>query len=150
MTPESNELLEQLERENGGPIKWRTYAFLLNREGSKIDGIGGLLYIVGDRLIFEDFESQRPRYLVLGSRRKTYTKTKLQVSLDSITSFMPLTRGDALRVMEGKIPLEEVKPPTGIRKLLDRTVHVLRFTEGDPWFCELFDPEGLEDFLEDN
>jgi len=147
MTPESDELLKQLEHENGGPILWRTYAFLLTQEGRRIGSLGGLLYIVGDRLIFEDFESQRPYYLVLGARRKTYRKTKLQAPIDSVTSLTPLSRSDAQRVMEGKISLDEVKVPSGIRKFLDRTVHALRFTEGDPWFCELFDPAGLGDFL---
>lgn len=155
MNSESEELLRKLEIENGGPILWKTYAFLMTREGRRIGSLGGLLYIVGgigvdtagSRLIFEDFESQRPYYLVLGARRKTYKKTKLQVPVNSISSLMPLTRGDAQRVIMGKIPLDEVKPPSGLHKFLDRTVHAVLFTNGEPWFCELFDPKGLEEQL---
>lgn len=167
MKSESEELLRNLEIENGASILWKTYAFLITREGRRTGSLGGLLYIAGDRernsgelpgggtgntgadgrLIFEDFESQRPYYLVLGARRKTYKKTKLQAPIDSITSLIPLTHGDAQRVIEGKLSLSNVSPPAGLRKLLDRTVHAITFTEGEPWFLELFDPKGLQNYL---
>jgi hypothetical protein len=86
VTSESDKFLRKLEIENNGPILWKTYAFLLAREGRGTESLGGLLYIVGgsrgntaeNRLIFEDFESERPYFLVLGARRKAYKKTKLQ------------------------------------------------------------------------
>jgi hypothetical protein len=157
VTSESDKFLRKLEIENNGPILWKTYAFLLAREGRGTESLGGLLYIVGgsrgntaeNRLIFEDFESERPYFLVLGARRKAYKKTKLQAPLNSIISFKALTRGDAQRIVGGKISLDEVKPPSGLRKLLDRTVYALSFTEREPWFCELFDPSGLENYLKE-
>src|SRR6056297_3118654 len=102
MSSESENLLKQLELENGGKIEWKTYAFLISLNNRSVVSKGGLLYIVDGDLIFEDFESDRPIYRVIGTKQKTYQKTKLKAPLASIVNVQIMTRTNALKTLRGK------------------------------------------------
>ncbi|MEA1910705.1 MAG: hypothetical protein U9N32_03395, partial [Spirochaetota bacterium] len=65
MDEESNKLLAKMELENGGKLEYRTYAQFLGKAGEGTKNLGGLLFFVGDRLIFEDFERQSSTMLLL-------------------------------------------------------------------------------------
>ena len=147
MSTESDNLLKQLELENGGKIKWKTYAFLMARNDRTIVTKGGLLYIVDGVLIFEDFESDRPIYRVIGTKRNAYQKTKLKAQLSSVVEVKPMTRTNALKVLRGTRTLEQVKPPRKLQLLIDRTVHAIRFDDESYWFCEMYDPTNLNGYV---
>jgi hypothetical protein len=147
MSTESDNLLRQLEIENGGEIKWKTYAFLMSRNDRTIITKGGLLYIVDGVLIFEDFESDRPIYRIIGTKRNAYQKTKLKAQLNSIVELKPMTRSNALKVLRGTRNLDRVKPPRKLQQLIDRTVHAIRFDDESIWFCEMYDTENLNGYL---
>lgn len=147
MSNESDNLLRQMELENGGKIEWKTYAFLMSRNDRTIVTKGGLLYIVDGALIFEDFESDRPIYRVIGSKRNAYQKTKLKAPLASIVELKPMTRSNALKVLRGTRNLEHVKPPSKLQQLIDRTVHAIRFDDESCWFCEMYDSTNLNGYL---
>src|SRR6056297_1835732 len=147
MNSESDTLLRHLEHENGGKIEWKTYAFLMSLNNRSIDSKGGLLYIVNGDLIFEDFESDRPIYRVIGTKRPTYQKTKLKVPLSAIAQIQPITRSQALKALRGSRNIDQLKPPNRLQRLLDRTVQVIRFKDESCWFCEMYNPEDLNGFL---
>ncbi len=147
MENQTDKLLQQLEFENGGSLEWKTYAFLLAENNRQIVTKGGLLYIVNGVLIFEDFESDRPIYRILGAKRTTYKKTKLKGDLSSITLFKKITRRDALRVLRGKSTIEQVMSPNKLQSLFDRTVHAIQFEDNSIWFCEIYDTEKLQEAL---
>ena len=147
MSSESDNLLKQLESENGGKILWKTYAFLMSRNERQILTKGGLLYIVDGELIFEDFESDRPIYRVIGTKRKTYQKTKLKAPLTSVVELQPMTRSNALKVLRGRRKLDQVKAPGALQRLIDRTVHAIRFDDDSCWFCEMYNSEELNGYL---
>ncbi|GEM_PF-1824127 len=147
MDNQSNKLTKQLELENGGPLEWKTYAFLLAGKDRQILTKGGLLYIVQGTLIFEDFESDRPIYRIISTTRTPYKKTKKTASLDSITLLKEISRRDALKILRGKRTLAQVTTPGRFKRFLDRTVHAVQFNDGTVWFCEMYDTKNLEDYI---
>ncbi len=147
MSSESENLLKQLELENGGKIEWKTYAFLISLNNRSVVSKGGLLYIVDGDLIFEDFESDRPIYRVIGTKQKTYQKTKLKAPLASIVNVQIMTRTNALKTLRGKRNLDELKTPNKLQRFLDRTVHAIRFEDESCWFCEMYTTENLSGYL---
>ena len=147
MSRESDNLLKQLELENGGTIEWRTYAFLMSIKNRSIVSKGGLLYIVNGDLIFEDFESDRPIYRVIGTKQKTYQKTKLKAPLASIVDVQMMTRSNALKALRGKRNLDQINTPNKLQRFLDRTVHAIRFEDESCWFCEMYNTENLSGYL---
>ncbi|MDZ7795018.1 MAG: hypothetical protein U5P10_15390 [Spirochaetia bacterium] len=128
-------------------LEWKTYAFLLQQHNGRIMTKGGLLYIVGSNLIFEDFASERPINRLIGSSRSTYKKTKLYAALDSVTALQPVARRDAVRVLQGKRSIEQVKSPHKLQRLIDRTVYAIHFADKSAWFCEMYDTGNLDSFL---
>jgi len=147
MSNETTDFLRRLELENEGTLEWKTYAFLLQEHNSRIITKGGLLYIVGGKLIFEDFASERPINRLIGSSRNTYRKTKLYAALDSITALQPVARRDAVRVLQGKRSIQQLKSPHKFQRLIDRTVYAVHFDDGSVWFCEMYDTGNLDSFL---
>lgn len=147
MDDQSNKLTKQLELENGGPLEWKTYAFLIAGKDRQILTKGGLLYIVGKTLIFEDFESDRPIYRIISTKHNIYKKTKKTASLDSITALKEISHRDALKILRGKRTLGQVTTPGKFKRFIDRTVHAVQFNDGNVWFCEMYDTKNLEDYL---
>lgn len=147
MNSETTDFLKRLELENKGTLEWKTYAFLLQEHNSRIITKGGLLYIVGNSLIFEDFASERPINRLIGSSRNTYKKTKLSAALDTVTALQPVARRDAVRVLQGKRSIEQLKSPHKLQRLIDRTVYAVHFADEGVWFCEMFDTGNLDSFL---
>lgn len=147
MSTESDKLLKKLELENGGKIVWKTYAFLMSQGERQIVSKGGLLYIVNGELIFEDFESDRPIYRIIGTKRSSYQKTKLKAPLTSIVALQSMTRSNALKVLRGKRNLDQLKAAGKLQRLLDRTVLAIRFDDESCWFCEMYNSEGLNGYL---
>ncbi|HKK66475.1 MAG TPA: hypothetical protein VJ967_11540 [Clostridia bacterium] len=147
MSSETTDFLKRLELENGGTLEWKTYAFLLQQQNSRIITKGGLLYIVGNNLVFEDFASERPINRLIGSSHKTYKKTKLHAALDSVTALQPVARRDAVRVLQGKRSIEQVKSPHKLQRFIDRTVYAIHFADKSVWFCEMYETGNLDSFL---
>ena len=147
MSSDTTDFLKRLELENEGALEWKTYAFLLQEQNSRIITKGGLLYIVGRNLIFEDFASERPINRLIGSSRNTYKKTKLHAALDSVTALQPVARRDAVRVLQGKRSIEQLNSPHKLQRLIDRTVYAVHFADKRVWFCEMYDTSNLDRFL---
>ncbi|MFO7849961.1 MAG: hypothetical protein R6V67_08375 [Spirochaetia bacterium] len=139
--------LADLEEQNGGPLEWRTYAFLLGVSGDNNPrSIGGLLYAVAGKLIFEDFERENALLSLLG-RRKKYEKFKIEAPLASILELRTIAAGDARKVINGKT--EAAAPPvlSGARRIIEKQTEEVIFKDGTAWFFEMYDKEGLEHIL---
>ncbi len=135
------EFLANLERKSGGTIEWKTYAFYMGKTGGSPESLGGLLYRVGDSLIFEDFESSRP--LLKLSKPKPYEKTRFFIPLSSIREIRPLSAGVAKKLIRGAKLLESASPLTGLERFLFKRVNAVITEEGEAYFFELYDREGL-------
>ena len=135
------EFLANLERKSGGSIEWKTYAFYMGKTGGSPESLGGLLYRVGDSLIFEDFESSRP--LLKLSKPKPYEKTRFFLPVSSIREVRPVAAGIAKKLIRGSKTLDTASPLTGFERFLFKRVEALITEEGEAYFFELYDRDGL-------
>jgi hypothetical protein len=142
----AQEFLAALERKSGGEIRWKTYAFYIGKSGGSTATRGGLLYRVDDRLIFEDFESGRP--LLRLSKPKPYEKTRFTIPVASVRELRPVAAGNAKKVIRGRCSPEETPTLSGMERFLRRRVEALITDEGEAYFFELYDREGLTAQLE--
>ncbi len=150
MTSDSQELLTKLEKENGAPVSWRTYAFLMVPGGNRSGTIGGLLYIAGDRIVFEDFESERTVYSLFIRRRSAYKKYKITALISSIRAVKLTTQRYAGQVLRGKLLPSDLPELNRLQRLFGRTIHMIHFDDDSTWFCEIYDRRGLEQYLKEH
>jgi len=149
MESEQEDLLRKLEEENGGPVSWKTYAFFLPPAEKKRTTTGGLLYIVGRRLIFEDFPQERSMYSLFIRKKPEYRKLKVHADLATVAGIEQVSQSQALRVLEGKAAPESLSPAGRLWNFFGKTVHMIRFKDGSAWFCEVFDFKGLKKLIEE-
>lgn len=58
MDNQAEEFWKEKSETYGGEIRYRSFARLLGRSDDEARDLSGLLYLIGERLIFEDFEKQ--------------------------------------------------------------------------------------------
>ena len=143
----AQEFLAELERKSGGSITWKTYAFYKGKTGGSEQNLGGLLYRVKDSLIFEDFESGRPMIRIL-TKPKPYEKTRFFIPLSALQEVRPVAAGLARKAIKGRRSPADVPALRGIDRFLFRRVEALITDEGEAYFFELYDREGLNAQLE--
>lgn len=150
MERDVEDLLKKLELENGAPVRWRTYAFYqVSGKGQK-GTIGGLLYIAGNSLIFEDFEPEKSMYSLFSPRKQQYTKFKIEADLDSIQTIRATTPSVALQVLEGKQSARNLPSLTKLQRIFQRTIYMIHFKDDNVWFCEIFDIAGLKNIIKEH
>lgn len=150
MDEESNKLLAKMELENGGKLEYRTYAQFLGKSGDGTKNLGGLLFFVGDRLIFEDFERQSSTMLLLFRKRKEYVKLKFQISTRDIERVNLVNLSQAVKVVKyGKDPKGLTEIST-LRRLIFRNVTQILLKDGSAYYFEIFDLKGFNAFMSEN
>ncbi len=150
MGQETETLLQEMEEENGGKILFRTYCHLLGfSDGTSLD-LGGLMYVVNEKLIFEDFEKQ-PGLLDLFGRKKkkAYEKFKIYRLVDDIKSVRFVRTSYAKRIVDGKADADKLPDVSRIEKLVAQTVLELSFKETPYWYIELLNNKEFIKFVED-
>lgn len=147
MDEESNKLLAKMELENGGKLEYRTYAQFLGKSQEGTKNLGGLLFFVGDRLIFEDFERQSSSMLLLMRKKKGYVKLKFQITVDEIERINLVNLSQAIKVVKyNKDPKNLTEIPTLLR-LLFRNVTQILLKDGSAYYFEIFDLKGFNAFI---
>ena len=147
MDEESNKLLAKMELENGGKLEYRTYAQFLGQSGGGTKNLGGLLFFVGDRLIYEDFERQSSSILLLMRKKKEYIKLKFQISIGDIDRVDLVNLFQAVKVVKyGKDPKDLTEIST-VRKILFRHVTQILLKDGSAYYFEIFDLKGFNAFI---
>ncbi|MCF7943314.1 MAG: hypothetical protein K9L21_02655 [Spirochaetia bacterium] len=140
MDQDTQEFLQGLEKENGGPIIFKTYAILLQTE--EIRGTarqsGGLLYLINDTLYFEDFEKQPSVFgLIMPRKKQTYEKLKTQLPISSIQDVFTVRASDARAAASDRKESTELKPVTGFKKKLFQTAVCIKTSHSRPWLLEV-------------
>lgn len=87
----------------GGPVDFTTFATYLGRAGAPAGSLPGLLYRVGDRYWFEDFERDSWLLRVLPPRRP-FAKTEICFARSAVTSVRVVSRAAASRCLRGSLP----------------------------------------------
>ena len=149
MDEESNKLLAKMELENGGQLEYRTYAQFLGKSGKGTKNLGGLLFYVGDRLIFEDFERQNSSILLIMRKKKEYVKLKFQISTGDIERVNLVNLSQAIKVVKyGKDP-KVFTEISALRRLIFRNVTQILLKDGSAYYFEIFDLKGFNTFISD-
>lgn len=144
MSEESEQLLRELEQQNGGTISFKTYAVFIGRSGTGLENLGGLLYTIEDRLIFEDFEKQHNSLsMLLGKKKEAYEKFKIEFPVGQIMKLRELALPKAQRIAEGRLKAEKCPPIGPWSRYLSRIAVELQLSGGDALYFELFDPKGF-------
>lgn len=144
-----NAFLRSLEEQNGGPLEWKSYAFYMGASGDEAPvSLGGLIYAVAGKLIFEDFERENPLTKLFGKKRE-YHKFKIEASLSSVRELRAVSASDAKQTIRGKVKADTLSHLSGMRKLLQKRTEAIIFSDGSAWFFEMYEADGLKKLLED-
>jgi hypothetical protein len=148
MNEEEADFFTALESENGGPVRYKTYALLLGISGKENIERGGLLYIIEGNLFFEDFEKPPGLWDFIGNRRKkAYHKFKIQQKTAAVASIESVRTAYVRMALAGEAADEKLPPVTGIWKKLWRTAVQISFKDGGSWFLEVPDDRKLIQML---
>ena len=140
---EARKFWEEKEAEKGGKVTFYTFATFLGRSSDRQVTNGGLVYIVEDKVYFEDFE--KDNWLVkLISRKQKYEKTEFSVKKGDIASTRIVTRNSALNCIGGFCESMETRELGGFMKLFAKPVVQLVMKNGSSLF---FDMMQGQDFL---
>lgn len=147
MDEESNKLLAKMELENGGKLEFRTYAQFIGKSGEKTKNLGGLLFFVGDRLIFEDFERQSSSLLLLFRKKSEYIKLKFQITASEIERIDLVNLSQAIKVIKYNSDPKRLTGVSGFQKILFRNVTQILLKDGSAYYFEIFDVKGFTAFM---
>lgn len=147
MDEESNKLLAQMELENGGKLEYRTYAQFIGRSGEKTKNLGGLLFFVGDRLIFEDFERQSSSLLLMFRKRGEYIKLKFQITASEIERINLVNLSQAVKVIKYSSDPKLLTGISGLQKILFRNVTQVLLKDGSAYYFEIFNLKDFSAFM---
>jgi len=132
----------------GGKVEFNTYAALIGECGSgKLNGRGGLCYIVGDRAYFEDFEKNNALMAMLNRKDSDYEKTIISFQLSDVTGMRKISEkwGRAC-VMEG-ISSKTVPELKGLGALFVRGYWLIEVKDRPALVMEIMDDAGFRKFL---
>lgn len=152
MDEEIQEMLTKLEEDNGGKIAFRTYCRLLGYSGGTPVFLGGLLYVVNGKLIFEDFEKENVGLfgLAIGgkSKKKKYEKFKTFRMIDDITGITYVKASHAKNMVNGNVMADSLTKVSGIEKLLFPTVLQVAFASSPNWYIEILNEKEFIRYVE--
>jgi hypothetical protein len=144
MSDDAAQFLKELEEQNGGEILYKTYALLIGRSGRGVQDIGGLLYRVGERLIFEDFERQQNSIMALiNTKKPKYEKFKVEFPAGQLDGARLVMLDKARKVVTGQLEKAKIAEAGGLSALLGRKAVELSLNGGDALYFELFDNKGF-------
>ena len=132
----------------GGEIGLFTFATLLGRSGDGPMALPGLLYTVGDRVWFEDFERDNWLSRILGSRQK-YEKTELSFDKSEVTFSRVVSRGSALRCVSGRVPPGELPSISALGRLFVAHAVQVGLRDSSSVFLEIMREDEFRTFLKE-
>ena len=130
----------------GGEIGFFTFATLLGRSGDGPLGLPGLLYTVGDRIWFEDFERDNWLSKILGSRQK-YEKTEFCFDKSEVIFSRLVSRAGAYRCIGGSIGPELLNPMSAFSRLFAAHALQVGLQDSSSVFLEIMREGEFRDFL---
>ncbi len=146
---ESEDFLRGIENTYGGPIEWKTYAFYVGRSGggARPVSLGGLLYVIKDTIVFEDFEREGGLLRLFGKKTE-YRKFKIEKKIDTLEEIRNISALQAGRAIRGTAETQALPPLSALGKLLRRRVEMLLYNDGEAWFLEMYDRKGLNELID--
>ncbi len=132
----------------GGKVLFNTYAALVGECGSgKPNGRGGLCYIVGDRIYFEDFEKHNALMAILNRKDTGYEKTVISFLISDVIGMRKVSeKWGRASIAEG-FAWDRIPELKGLSALFVRGYWLIELKDRPALIMEIMDDEGLRKFL---
>ncbi|MDR1894776.1 MAG: hypothetical protein LBQ61_08870 [Spirochaetales bacterium] len=132
----------------GGRTEYRAFVRLLGSAPGGGSERAGLLFVIGGKVIFEDFERERGFWDILtsGKNRAPYQKTLLELKIEEIQSIVLVSQSQAKARISGRLPA--CRPVSGPEKIFSVIIHEVNMEGGTAWYFEILSTQGLKAFLE--
>ncbi|MDA3959023.1 hypothetical protein [Oceanispirochaeta sp.] len=139
------------EEKLGAKIEFYSYATLIGECGSgKMNGRGGLFYVVADRVYFEDFERQNALMAMFNRKDSDYEKTEISFLLSDIKSMRKISEkwGKAC-ISEGSLS-EKIPELKGFMTFFTRGYSIIFLKDRSPLVLEIMEDEAFKKYIPDN
>ncbi len=120
----------------GGEIGFLTFATLLGRSADQPLDLPGLLYTVGERLWFEDFERDNWLAKILGGKRK-FEKTEISLDRPEIRSAQLVSRTAAVRCIGGGLPADRLRAVSALGRFFSQPIVQVTLSNGTAVFFDM-------------
>jgi len=139
---------KEREEKFGGEIRYLSYARYIGKAGGeKVENRGGILFVIGDTIHFEDFENRNALLSLLG-QKKDYAKAEFSLELGEITLARDVRERGANDCIAARISEESVPHgPSGLAALFMKPVLQLIREDSPSLFFDLLDKKGFLNFL---
>jgi hypothetical protein len=135
-----------VEEEHHGKVQFKTSALFLGKSRGPLVNIFGILYVVGDHVVFENFEKGPDLFQVLLKRNKKFEKHKVVLSVEQILDVKEVTKRSAHRCLDGLIADSETSSPGFFDSLFASGVRQIRLRSGESLFFDMVDPKNFDLF----
>ena len=148
MNSEVQKFWSEKESSLGGKVEFNTYAALIGECGSgKMNGRGGLCYIIGDRVYFEDFEKNNALMAMFNRKDTDYEKTLISFQLSDVTGMKKITEKWGKASISEGIDSTRIPELKGLKALFTRGYWLIELKDRPALVMEIMDDDGLRSFL---
>ncbi|HEB30848.1 MAG TPA: hypothetical protein ENI15_08250 [Spirochaetes bacterium] len=133
---ESENFWAEKEKEKGGKVRFFTFATFIGNTGGRPATLGGLLYLIDERLYFEDFEKDN-WFAKIVSSKKNYEKIELEIDSKDIEEIKTISKSTALNCIAGIIKDEDTKPVSIVTKALFQSIVQIRMKNSISYFLDI-------------
>lgn len=127
---------KEREEEKGGKLQFSTFATFIGRGGDKKVDLGGLLYIINNRVYFEDFEKDN-LFLRILSKKRDFKKTEFSFDISTIRWVREVSAGEAANCVQGYVEAADTRAVSGISRFFSNPVLQLSMDEGYSFFFDI-------------
>jgi hypothetical protein len=120
----------------GGEVTFRSFATFAGASGGGATPLPGLLYRVGDRFWFEDFERENWLLRILPPRRP-FAKTEVSFERTCVTAVRVVSRATAYRCLRGSFPPAATAALGRVGRFFTTPVVQLTLDDGSALFFEV-------------
>jgi len=141
---QTSEFWSHIEKEYDAKVSFKTFAILLGQSSDVFRDLRGLLYIVDDKVVFEDFEKTNHFLQFFGRRKeKKYEKLRITFSVDEIVDIKEVTNQTARRCINGSLTHSETKAVSPYHRFFSRSICQMRLASDYSLFFDLLNLEGF-------
>jgi len=143
---EVSEFWSNIEKEYNAKIRFKTYAILLGKSSDALVNISGLLYILNQKGVFENFEKS-PGLFQLFARRQKFEKFKIEFSVEDVLDVKEVSNRTAHRCIFGSIKESETGPIKPYQTFLSKSICQVRMRSDYSLFFDLLDARSFISYL---
>jgi hypothetical protein len=144
-----SEFWETIEKEHRAKVGFKTYAVLIGKSSDMILNMAGILYIIDDKVVFENFEKSNPMLQIFTKKKETFRKYKIHFSLEDVLEIKEVSGITARRCIDGSIPHSETKIINPYLRFLLKSIWQIRLRSGYSLFFDLLDSKNFVSFFRD-